>query len=127
MILSTSSMDWNLGPPEKHAIVMHLLSFRIASKDIVPIDSMVVEAIYGQHSKKSARHTHNVRQLGFNVSIDADSRRHIYTAFEAYKDQFDINDSVTYFKISTNIAKAIYNAVETIRSIGDGSFNTLIW
>lgn len=120
-------MDWILGHPEKHAIVTHLLRSRISSKYIVPIDSILVEAIYGQHARKSARHKHEVQQLSFNTSLDPDSRLLIYTAFETHKVQFDINNTHTYFKTSSDIAKLIYDGVEKVRSIGDGSFNTLVW
>ena len=120
-------MDWTLGHPEKHAIMTHLLSSRISSKYIVPIDSILVEAIYGQHARKSARHRHNVRQLSLNDSLDSDLRQLIYTAFESHKNQFDINSPDTYFRTSTDIAKLVYGGVEIVRSIGDGSFSTLEW
>jgi hypothetical protein len=120
-------MDWTLGHPQKHAIVSHLLKFRIASKDIVPIDSIVVDAIYGQHARKSARHRHIVQQFSFDASLDPVLRHHIYAAFETYKALFDINDAASYFKTSSDVAKLIYNGIESIRTMGDGSYNTLLW
>lgn len=122
-----ATMDWSLGHPEKHTIITHLLKFRIPSKYIVPIDSILVNSIYGQHAKKSARHRHEVQQLGFDISLDSDSRRLMYTAFENYKDQFDVNSAPMYFKTASDIAKLIYNGVEMVRSIGDQSYDTLIW
>jgi hypothetical protein len=122
-----STMDWTLGHPEKHAIITHLLRSRIPSKEIVPLDSILVESIYGQHARKTTRHKHDVQQLSIDVSLDPDMRLLIYTAFESYKDQFDINSSHTYFKTSSDIAKLIYGGVELVRSIGGGSFNTLVW
>jgi hypothetical protein len=123
----TTTMDWNLGHPEKHAIITHLLKFRIPSKYIVPIDSILVASIYGQHARKSARHRHDVQQLAFDISLDPDSRQLIHTAFENYKDQLDINSAPTYFKTATDIAKLIYNGVEMVRSIGDQSYETVLW
>jgi hypothetical protein len=120
-------MDWTLGHPQKHAIVTHLLRFRIASQDIVPIDSIVIDAIYGQHARKSARHRHIVQQFSFEASLDPVLRHDIYTAFETYKALFDINNAASYFKTTSDVAKLIYNGVESIRTIGDGSYNTLLW
>lgn len=120
-------MDWTLGHPGKYAILSHLLRFRIPSKYISPIDSILVESIYGQHARKSARHKHNVQQISLDVSTDPVSRQLIYTAFECYKDQFDINSAPTYFKTASDIARLIYNGVEMVRSIGDQSYETLLW
>ena len=120
-------MNWISGHPKKHAIVTHLLKFRIPSKDIVSIDSVVIEAIYGQHARKSARRRHYVKQFSLNKSLEPELRLLVYTAFETYKVQFDINSLDTYFKASSDIAKKIYNEVEMARSVGEGSFNTLLW
>jgi hypothetical protein len=122
-----ATMDWSSGHPEKHAIITHLLKYRIPSKYIVPIDSILVNSIYGQHARKSARHRHEVQQLGLDISLDSDSRRVIYTAFESCKDQFDVNNAPMYFKTASDIAKLIYNGVEMVRSIGDQSYETLLW
>lgn len=127
LILISSIMDWTLGHPEKHTIVTHLLTFRIASNVIVPIDSMVIDSIYGQHTRKSARHRHFVQQFSFDTAIDPVARVQIYTAFETHKALLDINNAVSYLETSSNIAKLIYDGVETIKSIGDDSYDTLLW
>ena len=120
-------MDWLLGHPQKQAIISHLLSFHIASKDIISIDSMVIQGIFGQHARKSSRHKHAIQQLSLDVSLDPDSRLRIYTAFETHKNKFDLDNPPVYFETSSEIAKDIYNGVTMIKSVGDGTYNTLAW
>ena len=120
-------MDWQLQHPQKHAIAAHLSTYRIASKDIIAIDSMVIQGIFGQHARKSPRHTHIVLQLSPDISLDNDSRLHIYDAFEMHKTKFDLDNAPVYFETSNVIAKDVYNGVAMIKSVGDGSYNTLVW
>jgi hypothetical protein len=120
-------MDWRLGHPQKYVLISHLLTFLIPSKDIVPIDSIVIQSIFGQHAKKSSRHTHNVQQLSPDISLDPGTRFQIYTVFENKKTQFDLDNPSVYFQTSSEIAKDIYNGVTMIKSLGDGSYNTLLW
>lgn len=88
---------------------------------------MVIQGIFGQHAKKSPRHAHNVQQLSLDISLDPDSRLCIYTAFERHKNKFDLDNPPVYFQTSSDIAKDIYNSVAIIKSIGDASYNTLVW
>jgi hypothetical protein len=120
-------MDWHLGHPQKLAIISHLLTFRISSKDIISIDSMVIQGIFGQRARKSSRHTHHIQQFSLDISLDPESRLKIYTAFETHKNKFDLDNPPAYFETSSDIAKDIYNGVMMIKSVGEGSYNTLVW
>jgi hypothetical protein len=78
-------MDWHTGHRNKHAIVTHLSHLQFASKHIVPIDSIVVNAIFGQQVRKVRNHRHNMLQLSLDAIVDNETRKKIYAAFEAKK------------------------------------------
>jgi hypothetical protein len=120
-------MDWCTGHINKHAIVTHLFLLRIASKHIIPIDSIIVNAIFGQQARKARNHRHDILQLSLDASVDNETRKNVYTAFEAKKKQLDMDNPLTYLQTADDIAKAIYNVAPEIRLLGEDSYDVLAW
>lgn len=98
---------WGNGPSGKFAIAKELIKWEYPAQAVVDIDSMIVDAIFGQHGeKKKIGRVHKVLSLSTRSDLSTPATRQaIRVAFEKIKERLDFKDHKAYIAAAQELAR----------------------